>query len=61
MAEEGLEKTVNELIHVGKPIEFDHEKFLNSLEPLMDAAYKNRGNIKEMLADLVSTYNLQNS
>ena len=61
MAEEGLEKTVNELIHVGKPIEFDHEKFLNSLEPLMDAAYKNRSNIKEMLADLVSTYNLQNS
>ena len=61
MAEEGLEKTDNELIHIGKPIEFDHEKFLNSLEPLMDAAYKNRGNIKEMLADLVSTYNLQNS
>ena len=61
MAEEGLEKTDNELIHIGKPIEFDHEKFLATLEPLMDAAYKNRGNIKEMLADLVSTYNLQNS
>lgn len=61
MAEEGLEKTENELIHIGKPIEFDHEKFLATLEPLMDAAYKNRSNIKEMLADLVSTYNLQNS
>ena len=61
MAEEGLEKTDNELIHIGKPIEFDHEKFLATLEPLMDAAYKNRSNIKEYLADLVSTYNLQNS
>lgn len=30
MAEEGLQETPNHLIHIGKPIEMDYEKFLNS-------------------------------
>ena len=36
MAEEGMKKTDNELIHIGKPIPFDVEKFLRQLEKLGD-------------------------
>ena len=61
MAEEGLEKTDNELIHIGKPIPFDVDEFLDRLEPLMDAAYKNKPFIKQMLGDIVTTYQMQNN
>ena len=61
MAEEGLEKTDNELIHIGKPIPFDVDEFLDRLEPLMDAAYKNKPLIKQMLGDIVTTYQMQNN
>ena len=57
MAEEGLEKTDNDLIHIGKPIAFDEEKFLGQLEKLMEAAYANReGKIKGLVQETVSTY-----
>lgn len=58
MAEEGLEKTDNDLIHIGKPIEFDTEDFLDKLGDLMAAAYKNKKDIKLRVADVVSTYQL---
>ena len=35
MAEEGLKKTRNELIHIGCPIPFDIEEFLGELDELM--------------------------
>ena len=35
MAEEGLTKTENNLIHIGKPIAFDHEQFLRLLQKLL--------------------------
>ena len=56
MAEEGLQTTENALIHLGRPISFDWEKFLRQLRPLMDAAYHNDPHIRDMVADLVSTY-----
>ncbi len=56
MAEEGLKKTKNDLIHIGCPIPFDIETFLVQLEELMTAAYKNKENIREMLQEVVSTY-----
>ena len=34
MAEEGLKKTANKLIHIGKPIEFDEAKFFVQLNEL---------------------------
>lgn len=40
MAEEGLKKTKNDLIHIGCPIPFDIEEFLDQLEELMEAAYR---------------------
>ena len=56
MAEEGLKKTQNDLIHIGCPIPFDIEVFLGQLENLMETAYKNKDNIREVLKEVVSTY-----
>ena len=60
MAEEGLRKTDNELIHIGCPIPFDTDEFLHSLEGLMLEAYNNRKDIKERVAEVVTTYHPQN-
>ena len=57
MAEEGLQKTDNDLIHIGNPIKFDEDVFLNKLENLMLAAYANKeGQIRGLVKDMVSTY-----
>ena len=56
MAEEGLRKTDNKLIHIGSPIPFDHDRFLVELEALMDAAYHNRADIRDRLMAMVPTY-----
>ncbi len=56
MAEEGLRKTANELIHIGSPIPFDTDEFLSQLEPLMERAYANREDIRETVERMVSTY-----
>ena len=56
MAEEGLRKTENEKIHIGCPIPFDTDVFLEQLSALMDAAYSNRKDIRELVASMVSTY-----
>lgn len=56
MAEEGLKKTKNDLIHIGCPIPFDIEVFLKQLDGLMEAAYKNKEDIRERVEEVVSTY-----
>ena len=56
MAEEGLKKTENELIHIGCPIPFDIEEFLKELDALMEAAYKNDDKIRERVEQIVTTY-----
>ena len=56
MAEEGLQKTPNDLIHIGNPIPFDAEVFLRQLEELMHAAYENDDTIRDKVAAMVSTY-----
>ena len=56
MAEEGLKKTENELIHIGCPIPFDEDEFLTKLADLMQAAYHNRKDIRESVAAMVNTY-----
>ena len=35
MAEEGLKRTENDLIHIGCPIPFDTDEFLGELDDLM--------------------------
>ena len=59
MNEEGLQKTENELIYVGKPIDFDEEKFFDELKILKEHAYEDRNDIREHVARLVATYHYQ--
>lgn len=56
MAEEGLKKTRNELIHIGCLIPFEVETFLKELQTLMDMAYVNAEDIREKVAEVVTTY-----
>lgn len=56
MAEEGLKKTENDLIHIGMPIPFDVEEFLAELDELTELAYANRPDIREKVAKIVTTY-----
>lgn len=56
MAEEGMLKTDNELIHIGKPIPFDTEKFLQQLQKLAEASYENSDHIVQMVEEIVPTF-----
>jgi FlaA1/EpsC-like NDP-sugar epimerase len=56
MAEEGLKKTDNDLIHIGQPIPFDTDTFLSQLGGLMEAAYANKEDIRARVQEMVSTY-----
>ncbi|MBQ4438523.1 polysaccharide biosynthesis protein [bacterium] len=59
LAEEGTKKTENEKIHIGCPIKFDTDKFLDDLKGLMDEAYANNADIRSLVAEMVSTYHPQ--
>lgn len=61
MAEEGLKRTENSLIHIGQPIPFDEDEFLLNLSSLMNAAYDNKKDIRSRVARLVSTYRVDNA
>ncbi len=56
MAEEGLRKTNNELIHVGQPIAFDEDAFLRDLVTLASASYSNDQSIRLLVSKVVDTY-----
>ena len=56
MAEEGLKTTDNKLIHIGCPIPFDTDRFLEELGELIDVAYRNDSNIRSFVERIVPTY-----
>ncbi len=56
MAEEGMTKTANELIHIGKPIRFDIDRFFSDLEGLARASYENSDEIMPMVETIVPTF-----
>ena len=57
MLEEGMRTTPNHLIHIGTPIPFDTDEFLNQLQMLLTAAYDGReDDIRELVAGVVPTY-----
>lgn len=58
MGEEGLLKTENKLIYIGKPIEFNIEEFAENLIKLKKLCNKNSANIKQVVADIVGTYTI---
>lgn len=58
MAEEGLQTTPNRLIHIAEPIPFDVEAFMKQVEILAEASYTNSQNIKQLVSNIVLTYQL---
>ena len=60
MEEEGLQNTENQLIHIGKPIELDEEKFLAQLQHLKDYVVEEPDDIRSYIQDIVPTYSIQN-
>ncbi|WP_346997409.1 polysaccharide biosynthesis protein [Coprococcus comes] len=57
--EEGLQKTANDLIFIGKPLEFDEVHFLSQLRELEKAAMEESPDIKEKVAGIISTYHIR--
>lgn len=56
MDEEGLQNTENALIHIGKPIEMDDEKFEKKLDELDKESMNEGGRIKDIVVGIVPTY-----
>lgn len=54
--EEGLTKTDNDLIYIGKPISFDEEVFAEQLQRLKKSAYAEDGSVWEMVEEIVPNY-----
>ena len=59
MDEEGLQDTENKLIHIGKPIDMDEEKFMHQLIKLREAADQDSDAIRNMVKKIVPTYQLK--
>ena len=57
MSEEGLKSTANRLIHIGKPIDIDEDKFYSQLEELKKAAFDENSDIRALVKEIVTTYN----
>ena len=56
MDEEGLKKTANKMIFIGKPIDFDTEVFEKQLEELILHAKQEDKDIRKEIKDIVPTY-----
>ena len=56
MNEEGLKKTANKMIFIGRPIEFDAELFEKQLKKLGEDAKKETADIRENVREIVPTY-----
>lgn len=57
--EEGLQKTENDLIFIGKPLEFDEGEFFNGLERLEKVVAEERFDVKEIVSEIVPTYHIR--
>ena len=59
MKEEGMQDTANKLIHIGKPIHMDEERFLRQLEELKEYVVTEPDDIREWVQRIVPTYSIQ--
>ncbi|GFI36271.1 nucleoside-diphosphate sugar epimerase/dehydratase [Lachnospiraceae bacterium 50-23] len=59
IADEGLQKTANDLIYIGEPLEFDDVHFLSELKKLEEAAIDESEKVKEIVAGIVTTYHIR--
>lgn len=58
MNEEGLKKTANKMIYIGKPIEFDDDTFKEQLNKIYKDAYEETDKIREDIKKIVPTYQM---
>ena len=58
MSEEGMGSTANKLIHIGKPISFDGDMLLQTLETMRRAAEENSPELLLHIKALVPTYHI---
>jgi FlaA1/EpsC-like NDP-sugar epimerase len=56
MKEEGLKKTANDMISIGKPLEFDEGGFISKIQDLYSLSRKESEDIKDIVKELVPTY-----
>ncbi len=56
MKEEGMQDTENKLIHIGKPIKMDEEKFLSQLAHLKEYVEQEPDDIRKWVQEIVTTY-----
>lgn len=56
MNEEGLQKTANRMIYIGKPIEFDTEEFEHQISMLYDRTLDEQSDIRGAVKKIVPTY-----
>ena len=56
MAEEGMQDTENKLIHIGKPIKMDEDKFMEQLEELKEYVVEEPDDIRDWVQRIVPTY-----
>lgn len=56
MAEEGMKTTPNHLIHIGKPIPFNSDRFFSQMERLMRICYENDEDVRAFVHEIVNTY-----
>ena len=56
MSEEGLKQTDNKLIYIGKPIDFDEDEFLSSLDAHKEHIYDDTEDIRDWVKKFVPTY-----
>lgn len=56
MDEEGMQDTENQLIHIGKPIDFNEEKFIEQLKELKEVANQDSQSVKRVVKEIVETY-----
>ncbi len=55
--EEGITKTDNKKIYIGRPIEFDNEALFRHLKNLYYAAYRNdKDEVEQLIAEIVPTF-----
>ena len=59
MDEEGMQQTPNGLISIANPIKLDEQRLWTTLDSLKAAAYDETEEMKNLVAQLVTTYKPQ--
>ena len=57
--EEGIQKTENNLIYIGKPLEFNEVHFLSGLRELEEAAMNESLSVKQIVSEIVPIYHIR--